>query len=141
MSSTNATKTNLANQILDDSNTLIDRFDQCSIKIQTENNAPSLFSNSLYIENKDYKNLLYTNKNIFNLISLNCQSLTAKYDEIKHFIETRHSDQIQKSTVCLQETWFTQDNYLSLFHIKGYNLISRCRSCSAHGEGSRTLST
>ena len=40
---------------------------------------------------------------------------------------------IKISAICLQETWLSEDSDLSLLHLDGYQLISKGKSCSAHG--------
>ena len=68
-------------------------------------------------------------------MSINCQSLNAKYDYIKLLLNvfTQHEQPIQ--VVCLQETWIEDASLLdlSLFQIHDYNLVTQDRYASAHG--------
>ena len=68
------------------------------------------------------------------IMSINCQSLNAKYDYIKLLLNvfTQHEQPIQ--IVCLQETWIEDASLLdlSLFQIHDYNLVTQDRY-SVHG--------
>ena len=67
-------------------------------------------------------------------MSINCQSLNAKFDDIKLLLNvfTQHEQRIQ--VVCLQETWIEDASLLdlSLFQIHDYNLVTQDRYASAH---------
>ena len=69
------------------------------------------------------------------IMSINCQSLNAKYDDIKLLLNvfTQHEQPIQ--VICLQETWIEDASLLdlSLFQIHDYNLVTQDRYASAHG--------
>ena len=96
-------------------------------------NVPMILQNSPYYDNDVFTNILCTKQNIFSLVSLNCQSLNAKYDEIKIFIENLRESSCKLSAFCLQETWLSDDSDASLFQLDDYNFISKGKSCSAHG--------
>ena len=65
---------------------------------------------------------IFKNKsNCFSILSLNCQSLNAKFDQINEF-----------SAICLQEAWLSDNSNTSLFHIEGYTSIHQGKICSAH---------
>ena len=72
------------------------------------------------------------NHNSFLIFSLNCQSLNAKFDEIKIQIETFRNSGCEISAFCLQETWLGEDYDTSLLQIEGYTLISQGKICSSH---------
>ena len=72
------------------------------------------------------------NHNSFLIFSLNCQSLNAKFDEIKIQIETFRNGGCEISAFCLQETWLGEDYDTSLLQIEGYTLISQGKICSSH---------
>ena len=67
-------------------------------------------------------------KNDFTIISLNCQSVSAKFDNLKIFFV--NLDKL--SAVCLQESWLSTVSDTSLYQLEGYNLISVGQVCSAH---------
>ena len=66
---------------------------------------------------------------------MNCQSLSAKFDDIKLLLNvpTQHEQPIR--VVCLQETWIEDAGLLdlSLFKIHDYNLVTQDRYVSAYG--------
>ena len=69
------------------------------------------------------------------IMSINCQSLHAKYNDIKLLLNvfTQHEQPIP--VVCLQETWIEDASLLDpfLFQIHYYNLVTQDRYASAHG--------
>ena len=71
----------------------------------------------------------------FTIMSINCQSLNAKYDDIKLLLDvfTQHEQPIQ--VACLQETWIEDTSLLDLFlfQIHDYNLVAQDRYARAHG--------
>ena len=67
------------------------------------------------------------------IMSSNCQSINSKFEDFRLFI-----DRINKvediGVVCLQETWTSESDDVSLFHLPNYKLFHRGKSCSNHGE-------
>ena len=72
-------------------------------------------------------------QNGLSILSLNCQSLYAKFDYIKILIEKFQHNNCSLQVICLQEWWFSNDTDLSLYMIPGYHLISTSHSASTHG--------
>ena len=70
--------------------------------------------------------------NNFTILSLNVQSLNAKFDQIQILISQLKSKHVQFNAICLQETWLTENSDLPLFQIPGYTLISQGAICSSH---------
>ena len=62
----------------------------------------------------------------FKVLSLNYQSINAKFDQLKQLACCG----IEFSVICLQETWLSNTSDLSLFTIEGFNLISKGRNCT-----------
>ena len=77
--------------------------------------------------------MLKSKNNILNILSLNCQSLNSKYDEINIFLDQCFDQGCKIDIICLQETWIATGTDISLFNIANYNLISSEKSCSEHG--------
>jgi len=123
----------LTETLLDNPASLKDILEEDSHIADIETNEPSLMQNSPYYSTIDFQNLLENKLGVFNVISLNCQSLNAKFDQLKYYIEMYNNGSHKISAICLQETWLTADSDLSLFHIPGYHLVSEGKSCSAHG--------
>ena len=67
------------------------------------------------------------------LLSLNCQSLHAKFDYIKLLIDTFEAKYCPHQVLCLQKSWFSSDTDLSPYVISGYHLISTGHYASNHG--------
>ena len=98
-----------------------------------ENNVPSLLQQSQYYNHDSFVQLLQSKENVLKLISLNCQSLNAKIDNIQILIESIRESTTDVDILCLQETWLDDSSDVSHLQIEGYCLISKSKSCSAHG--------
>ena len=72
-------------------------------------------------------------KNGLSILSLNCQSLHAKFDYIKLLIDKCVHNNCPLQVVCLQETWISSGTDLSPYIIPGYHLISTPHYTSSHG--------
>ena len=68
-----------------------------------------------------------------NILSMNCQSLHAKFDYVRLLIDKFKDNNCALQFVCLQESWFSADTDLSQYMIPGYHLISTGRYASNHG--------
>ena len=95
--------------------------------------APDIFQNSPYIDDENFINIMKNRKNLFLLLSLNIQSLAAKIDELKIYLEKYEQEQIYFSVISMQETWITENSDLPQLNLPGYNLIQKTSSCSTHG--------
>ena len=72
-------------------------------------------------------------KNGLSILSLNCQSLHAKFDYIKLLIDKFVHNNCPLQVVCPQETWISSGTDLSPYIIPGYHLISTPHYASSHG--------
>ena len=95
--------------------------------------APSLYRHSPYYDDNSLINTIKEKQNVFKILSLNVQSLQAKFEEFKIYLENLHNSYCNFDAICLQETWLTEKDNSSLLTLEGYNLITRHTSCSAHG--------
>ena len=88
---------------------------------------------SMYYSEEDFMSEL--NPKSCTIMSLNCQSLHAKFTQIKILLDTFDANDTPIQVLCLQETWFENSNQmdLGLYHIKNYHLITKNRYASAHG--------
>ena len=79
-----------------------------------------VFELSPYYSEADFQNVLKLN-NTLSIMSVNCQSINAKFDEVQLFI-----DKINKSgslgILCLQESWTDINEDISPFELPGYTL-------------------
>ena len=69
----------------------------------------------------------------FSIISLNVQSLNAKFDSLNSLINELSSTNQNPDVICLQETWDIKDS--SMFHINNYHPIELNLRSSAKGGG------
>ena len=69
------------------------------------------------------------------IMSLDCQSLHAKFSQIKLRVDTFAENGTPIQVLCLQETWFeNSDNIdLGLYHVDNYHFVTKNRYASAHG--------
>jgi exonuclease III len=107
-----------------------------------DSDIPSIFQNSPYYNNNEFVEVLRDKKHLFSLITLNCQSLNAKYNELCLLLQDiEELSNCPIDAICLQETWLGEHSDTSLLNIPGYNLISKGKSCSTHGGVAIYLST
>ena len=69
----------------------------------------------------------------FSILSLNCQSLNAKFDKLSIFLENLRINNFEFDAICLQETWLEKEADLSLFQIPNYTCLHQGKQCSQHG--------
>ena len=92
-----------------------------------------LMKQSHYYDDKCFIDKFNGKSNTFNILSLNCQCINAKIDQIKIKIEYFREVNCEFSIICLQETWLSEESDTSSFKINGYTLISQGKICSGHG--------
>ena len=89
-----------------------------------------IISDSPYVDPSEPPN---TNGKL-SIMSLNCQSINAKIDGLRVFVEQCESNQCQLGVICLQETWLNRNNYHSpSLAINGYNFVFADSRISKHG--------
>jgi len=96
-----------------------------------EDEAPSIFQHSPYYNNEGLSQFFSSKPNSFKIFSLNCQSLNAKFNELKVYLEGSCNSKFH--AICLQETWLTRESDVSTLQLNGYNLISKGKLASEHG--------
>ena len=108
------------------------------------NNLPDLLGNddeaegmtnitlSPYIDMQALSDKLYESKSNFSIISLNAQSINAKFDEFQIAINEINNKH-EVSIICIQESWLSSDCDTSLFNIPNYQLVAKGKYCSNHG--------
>ena len=96
-------------------------------------NKINTFQHSRYYDWDGLQNVLITNKDSFSILSLNCQSIHAKFDKILTLLDHLKSKQCQLSAICIQETWLNSTDDTSLLNIPGYNLISKGKQITGYG--------
>ena len=99
------------------------------LKLPEISDIASLISSPYYSSD----NLITTLKDKakhFTVLSLNCQSLNAKFDALVVFIEEFRLHHFEFSAICLQETWLSDNSDLSVFQLHNYTCISQSKHCS-----------
>ena len=94
---------------------------------------PHLFEQSHYYNNEEVTQILTEKQNVFNLFSLNCQSLCSKFDQLQLYVEYFNKSTCSFSVICLQETWLSADHDISLLQLNGYKFIYKPKLSSLHG--------
>ena len=95
-------------------------------------NEPILETPSYYYDIEHLRNVQPLNRS-FSVFSLNIQSIHAKIDQIKIFINELSEINIAFDILCFQETWLSTHSDTSLIQLDGYKLITQSHSSSAHG--------
>ena len=91
-----------------------------------------LIKHSPYVNTDELMSFCVEKANNFTMLSLNVQSLNAKFNQIRILLSQLKSKHVQFNAICLQETWLTDNSDLTLFQILGYTLISPGAICSSH---------
>ena len=91
------------------------------------------FCDSRYIELSDITSIIKDDGRDFIILTLNIQSINAKFDNLYPVINNLSSMGLYFGAICLQETWRSSDADVSLLHIPGYKLIHQGIRCTRHG--------
>ena len=91
------------------------------------------FCDSSYITISDIQSIIKNHDKEFSILSLNTQSINAKFDKIYAIVNNLSSLGHYFGAICLQETWLRNDADISLFGIPGYRLIHQGSKCTKHG--------
>ena len=71
--------------------------------------------------------------NSFSVLSLNAQSLFAKFNGLQAILDLYSSQHIHFPVICIQETWITDESKLPLVSLEGYECFYVKPSSSSHG--------
>jgi hypothetical protein len=111
-------------------NSLVDMLDNEQFM---EEDEPVIFQLSNYYGNDQLIDIIKEKQHLFKIFSLNCQSLFAKMDQLKAYLEILGENNCFFDVICLQETWMEDNMDKSMFNLEGYNMISKGRDVSSHG--------
>ena len=114
---------------LTEENSLVHLLD--AISPQEENEA-DIIEHSKYYDDKDFNNALQSYNSKISMLSLNCQSISAKFDKLKLFLDDVNN-QNPISIICIQETWGHEGIQMNYFSLPNYRLINANRRLTAHG--------
>ena len=110
-------------------NSLLNVYNQNTVDSDEE---PQILHNSPYLTTTMLNDLLETKKHIFKCFCLNIQSLNAKMDQLRIFMNCLSED-CHIDAIILQETWIGNGTDLSLFQLPEYTLISKPCQITSHG--------
>ena len=85
---------------------------------------------SLYFEIDELKTLRNTtgaNKQL-SILSMNIQSIHAKFQELEVFIETLQNEDFKFNIICLQECWLPEQAEYNCIQLPGYDCVAQGRS-------------
>ena len=74
-----------------------------------------------------------TKQNDFNILSINIQSINAKYNELTLLLNDFITKGIKLGAICIQETWLDDNTNDNLFQIEGFKFISQGKAFSRNG--------
>ena len=117
----------LDNRDFDTKNSLIHLLDD-EYK-ESDEEVPNLITHSYYCCSKDLLNKINCVDGT-TILTLNCQSLSAKYDSICILLR---SMQYKIDVICLQETWCETQSQYEKFPLDHYNYVATCCTGTKHG--------
>ena len=89
--------------------------------LDINNNELQVIKHSSYYDLDKLKNLVNEKKKIVSILSLNIQSIYAKFDELEAFIEELHNLKYTFNVICLQECWIYNQTYPLNIQLPGYD--------------------
>ena len=91
------------------------------------------FDHSPYLD-MEHLRIKFAEKNDnFTILSLNIQSIQAKFDKLTILISYLQEASFSFSAICLQESWLTDSHDVSLLQLPGYNMIHQGKRSCGHG--------
>lgn len=97
------------------------------------NREKILLKASKYYNINTISKLIAPDLHSFTVLSLNVQSLIAKFDDLKLYIYELSRHSVSFDAICLQETWIPNNSITTHLNIDGYQLIIRERTCGKCG--------
>ena len=101
--------------------------------LDIEDNEPQIIQHSSYYDIDSFKKVISNHNNIFSVLSLNIQSINAKFSELETFVEELHNVQFKFNVICLQECWIRDQTDAWTFQIPGYDCVAQGKSSSERG--------
>ena len=103
-----------------------------------QDNDRITFAHSPYIDINNLTTLNLPNNLNFHILSVNIQSVSAKFNSLLGFLTILNDNGISVDVLNLQETWLSESWFsdpvnANLFQIPGYKLISQGKICCGHG--------
>ena len=114
---------------------IVVRFTSLTHLLNNDNNTDTgdikLIKHSPYFSETDFQRLQF-GKGRLRIMSLNSQSINAKFDELRLF-KNRINKVEEIGVVCLQETWTSENEDIRLFQLPNYKLFHKGKKCCNHG--------
>ena len=101
--------------------------------LDIEDNEPQIIQHSSYYDIDSFRKLISNRNNIFSVLSLNIQSINAKFSELETFVDELHNVQFKFNVICLQECWIRDQTDTCTFQIPGYDCVAQGKSSSERG--------
>ena len=88
-----------------------------------EVNEFQIIRRSSYYDYEKFNDFAKENKDRFNILSTNIQSINSKFSELELFLEYLDSINFKFNVICMQETWKAEGDDFSPFMLHGYNSV------------------
>ena len=96
------------------------------------NNQFPLIIHSPYYDQEEFIQHHCNNVGKFSVLSVNIQSLRAKYNELTILLKHLQSQGFNFSIICIQETWLSDNYDTTDLLLEGFNLVTQGTKCSSH---------
>ena len=107
------------------------------IDADEENGEIKVINHSPYYSLETVPQLLRNPENSFTMLSLNVQSINAKFSQLEIILAQLSVEKITIDSICIQETWIAPCDELldrvSPFHLEGFELFAQGYSTTSHG--------
>ena len=114
---------------LTEENSLVHLLDTLS---PLEDNEADVIEHSKYYDDVDFNNALQSYNSKISMLSLNCQSISVKFDKFKLFLDGVNN-QSTTSIIFFQVTWGHKDIHMDCFSFHNYTLVNANRRLTPHG--------
>ena len=101
--------------------------------LDIEDSEPHIIQHYSYYDIDSFKKLISNHNNILSVLSLNSQSINAKFSELETFVEELLNVQFKFNVISLQECWISDQTDACIFQIPGYDCIAQDKSSSERG--------
>ena len=99
----------------------------------TDAQEPDFAQHSSYHDLDQFNEVAKRHSLCFSVLTSNIESLNAKFDELVIHVTELNKIDFKYSVICLQETWLSDNDDISMFRIDWYNCISQGKSCGNKG--------
>ena len=114
--------------ILSDKTSLIHLLDNNDAE---DNSEAHVIKHSHYYGETEFSKLLVRKPGL-SILSVNIQSVNAKFDEFESFV-SRMNLVNPISAICLQECWLGDVDNVTMFNLENYEMLFLPKSCCRHG--------